>query len=111
MLKQPLVAAAFVRRPRRRALAVRGTGCLAPSAQAAGGQQSHRFFVCTGQPDGLRLPGDPPIPQSGRAGPSTTRGGSPEAWHGLAGCPEALPAVGLFLALRPSVRGFLRISH
>ena len=33
-----------MRRPRRRALAVRGTGCLAPSAQAAGGQQSHRFL-------------------------------------------------------------------
>ena len=51
---------------------------------------SHTGFCVHRQPpDGLRLPGDPPIQQSGRAGSSTTRGRSPEAWHGLAGCPEA----------------------
>ena len=48
-----------MRRPRRRALAVRGPGCLAPSAQAAGGQQSHRFLCAPAQPDGLRLPATP----------------------------------------------------
>ena len=54
-------------------------------------------FVCTGSPDGgLRLPGDPPIQQSGRAGSSTTRGRSPEAWHGLAGCPGLLRGCGCF---------------
>ena len=47
------------------------------------------FCAPAAQPDGLRLPGDPPIQQSGLAGSSTTRGGSPQAWHGLAGCPEA----------------------
>ena len=46
-------------------------------------------FVHRPQPDGLRLPGDPLFSSPGLAGSSATRGGSPQAWHGLAGCPEA----------------------
>ena len=68
---------------------------------------SHTGFCVHRQPpDGLRLPGDPLFSSPGLAGSSTTRGSSPEAWDGLAGCPEALPAVGLFFGPAPAVLRF-----
>ena len=88
LLKQPLVAASCVGLVVARWRCEEPVAWLRPLRRQAGSSHTG-FCVHRHQPDGLRLPGDPLFSSPGRAGPSTTRGRGPQAWHGLAGCPEA----------------------